>query len=263
VTETGLESDTDTDTDTDTTDTDTDTPAGDDPFLSADIGNLTALFTLRWEVGADDWWVTGYTFQPGSWSWTGSLLQAATALDTCEVRDGDPEYQMNRENFGAVDLFSGNDHVWTISDVRGTYTGNQTLVDVDPRGQAWDFVFEGSYIPFFQLSQAITFPDGELVMSAPVNDAVVALGQPVEVRWEGAAADHVIVSMSAGQMRVRCIVADDGTFDVDPAVLGTLPAGPMSMVLRRQAAAGASAGAGNGWVQLYAEHVIYANLTLQ
>ncbi|MEQ1502720.1 MAG: hypothetical protein ABMB14_10850 [Myxococcota bacterium] len=259
-TDTDADADTDADTDTDTATTPSETgDTGEGPvtdvFLSGDPASLIAVIELTWNPTSEPtrWGVIGLTFAEGTFTWTGSLDRVATGPDTCEVRSGDPELTPQLQNFGAIDLFSGGDHVFTSSVAPGAYFGQELVAEIDPRGRTWDVMVEGSAVPGFQLLQAIRFPTDDLALTAPADNATFDRTDPLAVRWSGAAAQTVELALLAddGSVRVRCAMADDGAFDVDPAVLAALPAGRVSFGLYRRNLAGPAVGPTGAWVQLY------------
>jgi hypothetical protein len=234
------------------------TPTGGfDPFLSGDPATVTGVVLLSLGIEhTKQWFVSATTFAPGSLHWTGQLDVPYGGIDTCEVRSLDPDPTAIYQDLGALDLTSGAAFVSVSSIATGNYVAAIDVAEVDPRGLTWDVTFEGGTGVGFTLPQAIVFPGGELVVDAPVEDSVVDPAAPMEIRWSGEAAGYVLLDLIPTNRHqwVRCLVADDGSFDIDPSYLTSLQAGTMEVTVARVNAAGADVGSTGTWVQLYAQH---------
>jgi len=235
---------------------DTTVTGGPDPFLSGDQAALAGIVQLAWGVTfPDQWFVSGMTFQPGSYHWTGSTAVPWAGMDSCEVRVDDPDFDATYEDFGALDLHAGAFDVAVTNAFTGGYVASVDFVDVDPRGLTWDAAFGGDYLPAFDLPAAIVFPVDELTVDAPVDVAVVDPAVALQVRWSGTPAEYVSLDLIPEDVHqwVRCKVVDDGAFDVEPAVLAWLTTGRVELTVARTNAAGPAAGSTGAWVQVYAQ----------
>jgi hypothetical protein len=235
-----------------------------DPFLAGDPDTIVGQLTLSWPLSEDpptEWWFTGYTFEAGRFRWTGKVRVAATGLDSCEVRDGDPEMEMALVSAGAIDLHSAAGDLSTTRD-GGYYSGAAELADLDPRGLLWQVVGEGDQLPFFDLPAAITFPTGELAVTAPLPGAEVSSAAPLGFAWTGDAAERVEIRLNSGQAQIRCLATDDGAFELDAATLAMLPAGTVSFEVSRINLEGHAIGAKTDWVEVRALQSVKATFTL-
>lgn len=228
---------------------------GPDPLLDGDQATLAAIVELAWGVSVpDQWFVSGMTFQPGSFAWEGATAVPLAGPDSCEVRVDDPDYDAAWEDFGALVLRSGAVAVDAANVSTGAYVGTVDLTEVDPRGLAWDVEFGGGYLPAFTAAAAVVFPVDQLGVDAPATDSVVDRALPLEIRWSGTPADHVQIDLIPEDEHewVRCLAVDDGAYDIDPSVLGYLTAGRVEVTVARVASAGPPAGSSGAWVQVIA-----------
>lgn len=235
-----------------------------DPFAAGDPATLMGRIELTWELYDDpatDWWVAGHTFEPGSFGWTGSLLVPATGFDSCQVRDGDPEWDFEPASAGAIYLYSDAGDIPLLHPSESWYEADLDSAELDPRGVTWDVEGEGDAFAYFDLPGAITFPTGTFAVTAPVPGGTVAAGSPLLFTWTGDAADRVEIRLSGGGIDVRCLAVDDGEFEVPADALDLVAPGPLSYGVKRLNIAGHPVD-GDAWIELRAEQVEAGVLTL-
>lgn len=233
-----------------------------DPFLSGDPARMAGLFSMVWEVPdepAAEWWVAGNTFWPGTFGWTGDVLVPSAGLESCQVRDGDPEYAFDEASVGAVDLYAGAVQVALEHPSTSWYSAHTELAALDPRGLSWQFVGAGDDLSAFDVPDAIVFPTGTLVVTGPFGAASASTALPFT--WTGDAAERVEIRLSDGWIDVRCPVVDDGSFDIDASLLARMEPGTISYRVTRLNLAGILIGP-TDWIEVRAEQAAYGTLTL-
>jgi hypothetical protein len=135
------------------------------------------------------------------------------------------------------------------------------VASVDPRGLAWDVAFSAD----IALPAAIVFPDGDLVVDAPVDDQAVDRTLPLSIVWTGTPAQYVQVDLIPEDEHewARCLVADDGAFDVGADVLGALSPGRLEVTVARTNAAGPEADPAGHWVQVVGQLTLERHVDLE